>query len=186
MVRDKPDPHLDVVARAFKWSRDEDEERARERAPVEPAGEPRVLLRRDRRGRQLRRHLPVRGARLRQRRHQGSAGPEPLRGPRRRCRRSKRRAVQGPDGRDRTDPHRRRAPRSKRIRCSARTSGSFSSRTPPRSIRRTRRTSGTSRRSSGCCRSARGPRCCCAATSTTRASQSSARWAARPTSGPRR
>ena len=73
MVRDEPDAYLDVVGRAFKWSRDETQSRAAARAPVEPAGEPRVLLRRDRRGRQLRRDLSVGRARLRQRSHQGSA-----------------------------------------------------------------------------------------------------------------
>ena len=63
--------------------RDGREERAGECAPVEPAGEPRVLLRRDRRGRQLRRDLSVRGARLRQRSDQGPAGSRALRGPER-------------------------------------------------------------------------------------------------------
>ena len=63
--------------------------RAGQGPPVEPAREPRVLLRRDRRGRQLRRHLPVGGARLRQRPDQGSAERGPLRQPGRAARRSR-------------------------------------------------------------------------------------------------
>ena len=59
MVRDRPDQYLDVIGRSFKWSRDDTKGRARERPPVEPAGERRVLLRRDRRSGQLRGHLPV-------------------------------------------------------------------------------------------------------------------------------
>jgi NitT/TauT family transport system substrate-binding protein len=44
MVRDRPDAHLDVIGRAFKWTRDRHAGRAQERALVEPSGEPRVLL----------------------------------------------------------------------------------------------------------------------------------------------
>ena len=79
MVRDQPDAYLDVVGRAFKWSRDEARDELKQGAPVEPAGEPRVLLRRDRRGRQLRRDLPVGGARLWQRPDQEPAERRPVR-----------------------------------------------------------------------------------------------------------
>ena len=51
MVRDRPDQYLDVIGRAFKWSPRRDEGGAGEGAPVEPAGEPRVLLGCDRCGR---------------------------------------------------------------------------------------------------------------------------------------
>ena len=74
MVRDQPDavPRRRSAGRSSGRATRRKGELAK-RAPVEPAGEPRVLLRRDRRGRQLRRHLPVGGARLRQRPDQGSA-----------------------------------------------------------------------------------------------------------------
>ena len=78
MVRDQQAQHLDVIARAFKWSRDDATGELAQRAPVQSAREPRVLLGRHRRGRQLRRDLPVRGAGVRQRPDQGSAGREPL------------------------------------------------------------------------------------------------------------
>ena len=74
MVRDRPDQYLDVVGRVVQVEPRRHQERAGERPPVEPAGEPRVLLRRDRRRRQLREHLSVGRARLRQRPDQGSAG----------------------------------------------------------------------------------------------------------------
>ena len=51
------------------------------------------------------------------------------------------RALQGPEDRDRADPHRRRGGRSRPTRCSARTSGSSSSRTPRCSIMSKPRTS---------------------------------------------
>ena len=56
-----------VVARAFGWTRGRGARRARQGAPREPAGEPRLLRRHHRLRRLLRRHLPVVGARLRQR-----------------------------------------------------------------------------------------------------------------------
>ena len=90
MVRDNQDAHVDVVAKAFKWTREQARGELAEGAPVEPAGEPGVLLRRDRRGGQLRRHLSVGGARLRQRAGERPAGSVALRrseGARRRSRR---------------------------------------------------------------------------------------------------
>ena len=47
MVRDRPDQYLDVVGRAFKWSRDDTKGELAQRAPGEPPREPRVLLGRD-------------------------------------------------------------------------------------------------------------------------------------------
>ena len=117
MVRDRPDAQLDVIGRAFKWTRDDTQDRAGEGAPVEPAGEPRVLLRRHRRGRQLRRHLPVGGARVRQRSDQGPAGSDALRRRAHLDTLEKSGTVQGTEGRDRADPQRRRRRRSRPIRC---------------------------------------------------------------------
>ena len=167
--------------------RDDTKAELAKRAPVEPAGEPRVLLRRDRRGRQLRRDLPVGGPRLRQRPHQGSAGRRAASSTSQRSQALEKSGI-FKEQKVAIAPIRigGAAHRSKPIRCSARTSGSCSSRTRRRSTCRTRRTSRTSRRSRSCCRSARARRCCCAATSTTRWSTSSASRAARRSCARRR
>ena len=177
MVRDQPRraPRR-RSARAFKWTRDETQAGAGEGAPLEPAGEPRVLLRRDRRRRQLRRHLPVGGARLRQRPDQGSARPraasldlDGAQGAReeRRCsriRRSRsRRSAPAAAASVETDPL-----LSKDIRFL------FEPNSAKLDLDNQDEPARTSTRSSSCCRSARARRSCCAATSTTRWSTSSA------------
>ena len=70
-----------------------------------------------RRGRQLRRHLSVGGARLRQRPDQGPARRRSLRRSEVPAGGREVRAVQGAEDRDRADPHRRRDGRSRPIRC---------------------------------------------------------------------
>ena len=136
--------------RRSSWSEDGRARRARARAPREPAGEPRVLRRHDRLRRFVRRHLPVVGARVRQRDQESRpirrasstrAALDAL---------AKRRPVRRAEDRHRADPARRRRPRSRAIRCSARTSASSSSRTPsnarPATRRRTRNTCDTIKR----------------------------------------
>ena len=138
-LRDNQAANIAVVAKAFGWTRSRSARRALARAPVEPAGEPRVLRRHHRLGRLVRRHLPVLGARLRQRdqesrpiRRASSTRATSTRSPRKACSPTRR-------SRSRRSARRRR-PRSKAIRCSARTSASSSSRTPRTSTSRRRRT----------------------------------------------
>ena len=179
MVRDRPDAQLDVIGRAFKWTRDDTkaelakvhlsnlpENRAFFSGAIDAAGsfggiyQSAVLAY----GSDLIKDPPDAG-RFVDTKHARRAREE--------------RVLQGADGRDRADPQRRRRRRSRPIRSSARTSGSCSSRTRRRSIWRTRTTSRTWTRSSGCCRSAPARRCCCAGMWTTRRSPTSGGRAAR-------
>ena len=130
MVRDRPDQYLDVVGRAFKWSRDETkselanvhlsnlpENLAFFSGAIDAAGsfdsiyQSAVLAY----GSDLIKDPPD-ASRFAEPR--GAAGAR------------EGRALQGPEDRDRADPLAAAARRSRPIRCSARTSGSCSSRTP--------------------------------------------------------
>ncbi len=169
-LRDTPGAeHRGVVAKAFKWSEADARDELRARAPVEPAGEPRVLRGHHRFGGFLRRHLPVVGAGVRQR----SSRTRPIR------RASSTRAswtalaqarpVRGPEDRDRADHHVHQASLegdpllSKDI--------ASSSRPTPAELRPQGgpEPGNTCRRSSASGRLARARRCCCAGMSVTRA-----------------
>ncbi len=129
--------------------------RTRARASVQRAGESRVLRRHHRLRRFVRRHLPVFGARVRQRdQESGRSGAfRRLEFPRRD---RQAQPVLRAEDRHRARSARRRRPRSRAIRCSARTSASSSSPTPRTSIAMRRRTRNTCRPSSVSCRSSPG------------------------------
>ena len=103
MVRDNQAAHLDLIGRAFKWDRAQTQA---ELAKVHFSNLPEnlgVLLRRDRRGRQLRRHLPIGDLRLRQSADQRSGRCEQVRRFAASAEAGGVRRVCGSEGRDRAD-----------------------------------------------------------------------------------